>query len=495
MRSAGILLPVFSLPGNYGIGCFSREAYRFVDYLKNAGQSYWQILPIGPTGYGDSPYQSFSTMAGNPYFIDLEDLISQGLLTREECDACDFGEDPSRVDYGKLYQERRSILKKAFLRADTDSRDDYQAFLERNSDWLDDYALFMALKEKHGGAGLNEWEKEYRYRDPYALDDAREEWKEEIDFQKYLQFEFERQWSLLRTYAQSQGISLIGDIPIYVSMDSADFWAHPELFQLDENGDPSAVAGCPPDGFSADGQLWGNPLYRWEYHAQTGFAWWIRRIAKCMELFDVLRIDHFRGFDQYFSIPAGAKDARGGQWKNGPGKALFDTIHEKLGEVRIIAEDLGYITDSVRRLVRQTGFPNMKVLEFAFDSRDSTGRFEYLPYTYEKNCVVYTGTHDNETLRGWLDDILPSERRMVRDYIGLTDDDPDRIIDGMLRMAHSSVADTCIIPLQDYLHLDNQARINQPSTTGSNWKWRVTPAQLTDDLSFRIRTFTATYGR
>ena len=495
MRSSGILLPIFSLPGKYGIGCFSEEAYRFVDYLADAGVACWQILPIGPTGYGDSPYQSFSTFAGNPYFISLEKLIEEGLLTTEECDRADLGKDPTKIDYGRLYCSRLPLLKKAFERSRYQEEPEFAVFKEENAYWLSDYALFMALKDAHGGADFETWESDIaEYRE-----EARAKWAEklqrEVAFHEYIQYEFLKEWKALRAYAASKGIRIIGDIPIYVSHDSADFWAHRHLFMLDERGRVRLIAGVPPDGFSADGQLWGNPLYDWDRHAAEGYDWWIRRISKCRELFDVIRIDHFRGFDEFFAVPAEDQTAAGGHWEKGPGIKLFDAIREAVGETPIIAEDLGYVTDTVRQLVRDTGFPNMKVLEFAFDSRDSTGAAEYLPYRYNSNCVVYTGTHDNETVRGWLDSILPEERQQVTDYLDARSGDPDEIVDKLVITAHASVADLSVIPIQDYLRLDNSARINHPSTQGTNWQWRLTKEQLSGELCGRIRKMLELYGR
>ena len=494
MRSSGILMPVFSLPGKYGIGCFSAEAYKFVDFLKEAKQSYWQILPLGPTGYGNSPYQSFSTFAGNPYLISLEDLIAQGLLTEQECDAADFG-DGGEVDYGKLYLGRRDLLRKAYERSSHKETAEFAAFKKENEFWLGDYALFMAVKKAHAGVGLSSWEPNIRDYEPEAVQAWSEKMQDEIGYYEYLQFEFARQWKKLRDAAAAQGSRIIGDIPIYVAADSADFWAHRELFQLDDRGRIRMIAGVPPDGFSATGQVWGNPLYDWAMHKETGYDWWIRRIAKCKELYDVIRIDHFRGFDEYFAIPAESETAADGHWEKGPGKDLFDAIKAALGETPIIAEDLGYITDTVRQLVRDTGFPNMKVLEFAFDSRDSSGALEYLPYRYQRNCVVYTGTHDNETLRGWIDSILPIERKQVCEYLDVRTKDPQEIVEKMIIACFSSVADYCIIPIQDYLGLDNSARINHPSTNGENWKWRVRKEDLSGSLAARIADMTAMYGR
>ena len=494
MRQSGVLLPVFSLPGKYGIGCFSREAEEFIHYLKEAGQSFWQILPLGPTGYGDSPYQAFSTFAGNPYFIDLEELIREGLLTPEECES-QISEDTGSIDYGFLYHTRWELLKKAFSRSVHRDTPEFCSFCLDNAYWLSDYALFMALKDAHEGAPLRSWEEELRRRDQETLAAWKEKLSDEIAFYEYLQFEFLRQWKKIKAFAEAEGIGIIGDIPIYVSEDSSDFWAHPELFQVDQRGEIRKVAGVPPDGFSADGQLWGNPLYDWDFHKKEGYAWWIRRIAKCRELYDVIRLDHFRGFDEYFAIPAGETTAKNGFWEKGPGMDLFGTLQKAFPDLKIIAEDLGYVTDTVRQLVRDTGYPNMKVLEFAFDSRDSTGRWEYMPYNYDKNCAVYTGTHDNETLAGWLDSILPEELAEVKEFFGVKTGSKEEITDAMIRAASASVADLCIIPLQDYLALDNLARINQPSTYGKNWKWRVSKDQLSGDLQERIRRISELYGR
>ena len=367
MRASGILLPVFSLPSKHGIGCFSKEAYQWVDFLQKAGQKYWQILPLGPTSYGDSPYQSFSTFAGNPYFIDLEMLVKQKLLTRKEVNECDLGDDPQDIDYGKQYENRMPLLKKAYRRSLKEEDPAFAAFRKENGWWLEDYSLFMAVKDIFEGASWDQWAEDIRYRWDNAMYYYRENYAEEIGFYAWLQYLFFREWKALKSYANEKGVEIIGDIPIYVAYDSADVWAHPELFQLNGERKPSAVAGCPPDGFSADGQLWGNPLYQWEYHKNTGYDWWVKRIERCFTLYDVVRIDHFRGFDEYYSIPAGDKTAVNGHWEKGPGIGLFNVIRERLGERNIIAEDLGYMTDSVRKLVKDSGYPNMKVLEFAFD--------------------------------------------------------------------------------------------------------------------------------
>ncbi len=495
MRASGILLPVSSLPSEYGIGCFSKSAYEFVDQLKRAGQKYWQILPLGPTSYGDSPYQSFSTFAGNPYFISLEDLIEEGVLTKKECDAADFGSDPRNVDYGKLYKERFRLLRKAYERSDISKNAEFKKFMEQNGYWVRDYALFMAVKDLFHGAGWNEWPEDIRKRWGYALEYYQRTLYYEIEFYEYVQFKFFEQWYRLKAYANERNIKIIGDIPIYVAFDSADTWANPQLFQLDENGMPISVAGCPPDGFAADGQVWGNPLYRWNYHEQTQFSWWIGRLAACFRMYDTVRIDHFRGFDEYFSIPYGEKTAHHGHWEKGPGMKLFWRVRECLGEKEIIAEDLGYVTDSVRQLVKDSGYPGMKVIEFAFDSRDTGSASDYLPHNYTQNCVVYTGTHDNETLTGWLEEISPEERKMVRKYLNNYHDTRKELYWDLDCLAMSSVAKLCVIPIQDYLGYGKEARINRPSTLGINWKWRLLKDEFTDDLADKIADLTMCYGR
>ncbi len=494
-RANGILLPITSLPSKYGIGCFSKSAYNFVDWLRDAGQTYWQILPICPTSYGDSPYQSFSTFAGNPYFISLEDLIEEGVLTQEECDALDFGDDPIDIDYEAMYQNRYILLTMAYERSDISKNPDYQKFLAENEWWLRDYALFMALKNFFGGKSWNEWPEDIRLRYGYALDYYRRELYFDIEFQMYMQFKFFQQYWKLKKYANDNGIQIIGDIPIYVAMDSADTWAHPELFQLDENNVPTAVAGCPPDAFAADGQLWGNPLYRWDYHRQTGYQWWLSRLWYVFRLYDVTRIDHFRGFDEYYSIPYGDKTAANGHWEKGPGIDLFRCVEANLGWHEVIAEDLGYVTDTVRQMVRDSGFPGMKVLEFAFDSRDTGSANDYLPHNYIENCVVYTGTHDNETVVGWFGCITKEEMQMVRDYLCDQHTPKKYLHKSFIALAMRSAAKSCIVPMQDWLGLDNKYRMNQPSTIGTNWRWRVTEEQLSMELQQEILTFTKRYGR
>ncbi|MCI8416010.1 MAG: 4-alpha-glucanotransferase [Lachnospiraceae bacterium] len=494
-RAAGILLSITSLPSRYGIGCFSESAYRFVDWLKEAGQTYWQILPLGPTGYGDSPYQSFSTFAGNPYFISLEELTEQGILTREECEGVSFGWQADRVNYRLLYENRYPLLRKAFARSHIGDCSPYQVFVQEQAWWLENYALFMAVKDHFGGVSWMEWEEDIRLRGGEALWRYREKLQEEIEFHKYLQFEFFRQWGKLKGYANSQGIKMIGDIPIYVALDSADAWANPELFQLNEEKVPTAVSGCPPDGFSAKGQLWGNPLYRWEYHRETGFQWWLERMKHCFWLYDVVRIDHFRGFDAYYSIPYGDVSAVNGHWEKGPGIELFRRMEEELGRHQVIAEDLGYMTDAVRRLVKDSGFPGMKVLEFAFDSRDSGCAKDYLPHNYEENCVAYTGTHDNETIVGWFDSISREEQQKAREYLCDQYTPREELYRAFIALVMQSRARLCMIPLQDYLGHDNRSRMNHPSTLGGNWQWRFTWEELNDQRKKEILDTARRYGR
>ena len=492
-RKSGILMPVASLPNRYGIGTFGKEGYEFVDMLAEAGQSFWQILPLGPTSYGDSPYQSFSTFAGNPYFIDPDILVEKGLLKKREADAFDWGKDPEKIDYGKIYNSRFKMLKKAFSRFDAAKEKGYAAFCKKNAFWLEDYALYMAVKNSFGGVSFIEWDEQIRKRDKKTLDIYKTKHAKEVEFYKFLQYEFLQEWKALKKYANNNGIKIIGDIPIYVAFDSADTWADPKLFQFDENGYPTGVAGCPPDGFSPTGQLWGNPLYDWDYHKKTGYKWWIRRIKHCYELYDVVRIDHFRGFDAYYAIPYGDPTAEFGKWMKGPGFELFSAIKNALGDADMIAEDLGFLTDSVLRLVKRSGCPGMKVLQFAFDSREDS---DYLPHNYVQNTVVYTGTHDNDTTVGWFKTMKTADRRMALKYLNRKGFDSDReTARAFIKLAMGSVSRLCVIPMQDWLGLDGRARINTPSTVGGNWVWRMKQGAFTKKLAKEIRDITKLYAR
>lgn len=481
-----------SLPSPYGIGTMGAEARRFAEFLSAAGQAYWQLLPICPTSYGDSPYQSFSTFAGNPYLIDLDDLRADGLLQAGEYEGLNWGSDPLSVDYGLLYEQRYLVLWRACERLLAAPPADYGAFCEENAFWLEDYALFMALKDCHRGAPWQEWEEPLRRREADALDRVREERRGEIAFWKTVQFLFFRQWRALKEYANARNVRMIGDLPIYVSGDSVDVWAHPEQFQLDDRLLPTEVAGCPPDGFSADGQLWGNPLFDWDRMERDGYAWWVRRIGYQCGIYDVLRIDHFRGFDTYYAIPYGARTAREGVWRAGPGLKLFRAVEETLGRRDIIAEDLGFLTPSVHALREATGFPGMKVLEFGFDGRDSGGS-DYQPHNYPRGCVAYIGTHDNDTALGWLDTASPEDVAYAKAYLRLNEAEGCHW--GMMRGLWVSVADTAVVQMQDVLGLGSEARMNVPSTVGTNWKWRAAPDYLAPGLAGRLRREMEVYCR
>ncbi len=482
MRSAGILMPISSLPSPCGIGSLGQAARDFVDFLAAAGQSYWQILPICPTSYGDSPYQSFSSFAGNPYFIDLDTLADRGFLEPSDYRDINWGDDPAKVDYGRMYENRFSVLRRACSRMGRGDLFELRGVLP-NARWLDDYALFMALKDKFGGASWFQWPEELRRRDPAALRAAKKELREEIRFWTTVQLLFFNQWWNLKEYANGKGVSIIGDLPIYVAGDSADVWANRTQFQLDENLLPTEVAGCPPDGFAADGQLWGNPLFDWERMREDGYQWWLERVAFQLEIYDVLRIDHFRGFESYYAIPYGEATAKNGRWRPGPGLDFFRAVHEKLGRQNIIAEDLGFLTDPVRELLRETGYPGMKVLELAFDSRDPAPG--YLPHCYPANCVAYPGTHDNDTILGWLAHADPKDAAFAKAYLRLNRREGYHW--GMIRAAWASPADLAVIQAQDLLGLGSEARMNTPSTLGGNWQWRALPGAFPPRLARRLR--------
>ena len=490
MRSAGVLLPVSALPSPYGIGTLGREARAFVDFLAAAGQSCWQLLPIGPTGFGDSPYQSFSTFAGNPYYIDLDDLAAEGLLSPEEYRDIPWGDDPSAVDYALLYQNRFPVLRAACDRL-PDRHPELVRFCAAQGDWLEDYALFMSLKGHFGGRPWQEWPEALRLRTPAGLRRVRRELAPDITFWRKVQYLFFRQWSALKSYANGRGIRLFGDLPIYVAVDSADLWAHPEQFQLDQAGRPTEVAGCPPDGFTADGQLWGNPLFRWDRMREEGYAWWLRRIAFQFTIFDTLRIDHFRGFESYYAIPYGEPTARNGRWRPGPGLDFFRAVERALGPRDIVAEDLGFLTPAVRRLLRDTGYPGMKVLQFAFGDRERGS--DYLPHCYPAHCVAYTGTHDNDTVQGWMASAPRREVAFAREYLRLSRREGYHW--GMMRSIWASPAGLAVVQLQDLLGLDSRARMNTPSTLGENWRWRALPNSYGPRLARRLHREVKVYQR
>ena len=492
MRTSGILMHLTSLPSPCGIGAMGAEARHFVDFLADAGQTWWQLLPICPTSYGDSPYQTFSTFAGNPYLIDLADLRAEGLLERVEYENLHWGYEPQTVDYGQMYITRYPVLKLACGRFLKNPSAEYAVFCAENAFWLDDYAFFMALKDSHGGAPWTEWEEPLRRREQSALEEAGGRLRTEIDFWKAVQFLFFRQWKKLKDYANGKGVRIIGDLPIYVAGDSADVWANPAQFQLDSNLLPAEVAGCPPDGFSADGQLWGNPLFDWDYMERDNFSWWVRRIGYQCKIYDVLRIDHFRGFDSYYAIPYGSPTAQNGVWRQGPGMKLFRAVEAAIGKQNIIAEDLGFLTDSVRQLLKDSSFPGMKVLEFAFDSRDGSGS-DYLPHNFVKHCVAYTGTHDNETILGWMESAPPADVAYAREYLRMNEQEGPNWT--MMRGIWSSVADTAVVQMQDLLGMGAEARMNEPSTVGKNWKWRALPGFDSPELAQKLRRETEIYCR
>lgn len=471
-RSCGVLMHITSLPSPYGIGTLGKEAENFADWLREAGQSYWQVLPIGPTGYGDSPYQPFSSFAGNPLLIDLEELCDGGLLDRAECLKTDYGADPEYVDFGKVNKSKDLLLRKAFSRFTDDVG--YTSFVREEAEWLDDYALFMAIKREFGGVSWTEWQEDIRMRRPEVLEEYREKLKEEIRFVKWCQYIFFRQWNRFHNICKSKGISIIGDIPIYVSPDCADVWANPKLFELDDRLFPRRVAGVPPDYFSATGQLWGNPLYNWDEMKNDSYSWWIKRVKKSAQLYDMLRIDHFRAFDTYYAIPYGSETAEHGTWENGPGMDLFNAIKAQLGNVNIIAEDLGDIFDSVKKLLADSKFPGMRVVQFGFNPENADN--EHLIHNYPRNSVCYTGTHDNATIAQWFKEADPKSAKMASDYLdkGMF----ERFSRCAVKAAYAAPSFLTVIPMQDVLGLSAKARMNVPSTIGGNWSWRIKKQQL-----------------
>ncbi len=491
-RAGGILLHPTSLPGRYGIGDIGPEAARFTGFLHETGQSIWQVLPLGPTGYGDSPYQSFSTFAGNPLLLSPDLLVEQGHLSTGDVE--NVPHFPAEtVDYGPVIEYKTHLLRIAFenfwRQRNTAERDEFGAFCQSKSAWLDDYALFMACKEHHGGAAWTTWDRQIAARQPDAIGAWTAALTDEIARHKYLQYQFYRQWAALREAAAKRAIRIIGDIPIFVAHDSADVWANPDLFYLDEDGNPTVVAGVPPDYFSETGQLWGNPLYRWDRVAEAGYGWWIERFRSIFELVDIVRLDHFRGFEGYWEVPATEETAVKGRWVKGPGADLFAAVGRALGQLPIIAEDLGVITPEVVQLRDRFEFPGMRILQFGFAS---DGDDPFLPHNYIRNCVVYTGTHDNDTSIGWLDTATEKEREAVLAYFGTDGQD---ISWDFIRWLFASVADTAIVPLQEVLSLGPEARMNYPSRLGGNWGWRFLPDALTPQIKERLRKITELYGR
>ena len=490
-RSSGILMPISSLPSPHGIGTLGAEARKFVDFLAAAGQSWWQILPVSPTSYGDSPYQSFSAYAGNPYFIDLDLLCEDGLLTPEEVNAVNWGADPARIDYSAIYNGRFPLLHLAMERGWERDVDKVKSFSVQSDTWLPDYALFMALKRHFGMKSWTEWpDEDIRLRRPEAVQHYQKELADDIRLFTYIQYLFFRQWEALRAYAHEKGIGIIGDLPIYVAMDSADVWADPRAFQLDERNVPAEVAGVPPDYFTADGQLWGNPLYDWDAMKADGYSWWVRRIAGASRLYDILRIDHFRGLESYWAVPYGETTAKIGHWVKGPGMDLIGVLTEKFPNIQFIAEDLGYLTPEVRQLLADSGLPGMKVLQFAFDSREPSN---YLPHLYSSHCVCYTGTHDNAPLSAWLQTADPEDVAFAVKYVGLNED--EGYLQGILRGGLGSVAELFVAQMQDYLGLGAEARTNAPGTLSGNWQWRLLPRQLNAKLAHQIAELARRYGR
>ena len=488
-RSSGILMPLFSLPSPYGIGTLGKKAYEFVDFLKATNQTYWQMLPVCPTSFGDSPYQSFSTFAGNPYFIDLDTLSEQGYLKSEDYRNMNWGQDETKVDYALLYIERNKVFEKLYKNFAMNIPEDFYAFCEENAYWLEDFALFMAIKDSFGGVKYTEWDEDIRKREETTLTYYREKCKERTVLYKMLQYFFFKQWFSLKNYANQSGIQIIGDLPIYVAEDSADVWSNPKCFKLDEYLKPTEVAGCPPDAFSEDGQLWGNPVYDWHYMEATGYEWWINRLKMSLKIYDVIRIDHFRAFESYYCIKYGEKTARNGQWRKGPDIFFWEYIKKQMGGLPIIAEDLGFLTPDVHKMLEKSGFPGMKVLQFAFDSRDSNN---YLPHLFQQNCVVYTGTHDNDTINGWLESVNHDDLEFAKKYLHTTSDD---IREEIIISAMSSVANICILTIQDLIGLGSEGRINTPSTLGGNWMWRLKSDAITESIQKTLSFYTSIYER
>lgn len=492
-RQSGVLMHISSLPGKYGIGSFGQSAYDFVDFLVRTKQRYWQILPLGTTSYGDSPYQSFSAFAGNTYFIDFDILIEEGLLNEADVKGADFGDDPRKVDYAKIFDARRPIMEKAvarFLKADDLS--DYESFVEQNAAWLEVFAEYMAIKEHFDNLAWTEWPDEaIRRREPASLTSYREKLADKLTYHRVTQYLFFKQWLRLKAYANEHHIEIVGDMPIYVAADSADVWAQPHFFKTDAVGKPTCVAGCPPDEFSETGQLWGNPIYDWEAMDKDGYAWWIERLRESFKIYDIVRIDHFRGFESYWEVPADSDTSATGKWVKGPDYKLFAAVKEALGDLNIIAEDLGFMTDEVIELRERTGFPGMKILQFAFNPDDESIDS---PHLAPNNSVMYTGTHDNNTVLGWYkDEIDDATRQYMAQYTNRKE--YETVPHAMLRTIFSSVSFMAIATMQDLLELDSAARMNYPSTIGGNWTWRMTAEELNPIVEGELYSLTKTYRR
>ncbi|MDO5561078.1 MAG: 4-alpha-glucanotransferase [Oscillospiraceae bacterium] len=488
MRKSGILMHISSLPSSYGIGKFGKSAYKFVDFLEQCKIGLWQILPLSPTSYGDSPYQSFSAFAGNPYFIDFEILEADGLLLKSDYLSIDWEKDPRKVDYEFLYDHVYETLRKAFAKFRPNQ--EYAVFELRTREWLDDYALFMALKFQNKGLPWYKWSKNLAFTKNEAIDKAKKSLSSEIKFHKFVQYCFYRQWKNLKNYANSKGIQIVGDIPIYVAYDSVEVWKTPELFCLDNNKYPIAVAGCPPDSFSPSGQLWGNPLYDWRFHQRSDYEWWIKRLRQATDIYDIVRIDHFRGFESYYSVPFGNQTAEMGIWQKGPDIELFAKAERALGKLNIIAEDLGFITPEVQRLLDRAGYPGMKVMQFAF----SNPKNGYFPHNYTTtNCIAYTGTHDNDTLAGWYKTLDENTLNFCKAYLHVKND--SEIPYEMIRLAWSSIADSAIAQFQDFTGQGSEARMNIPSTTCNNWTYRACESDFTTELKEKILMLNILYNR
>ena len=492
-RQSGVLMHISSLPGKYGIGSFGQSAYDFVDFLVRTKQRYWQILPLGTTSYGDSPYQSFSAFAGNTYFIDFDILIEEGLLNEADVKGAEFGDDPRKVDYAKIFDARRPIMEKAvarFLKADDLS--DYESFVEQNAAWLEVFAEYMAIKEHFDNLAWTEWPDEaIRRREAASLASYREKLADKLTYHRVTQYLFFKQWLRLKAYANEHHIEIVGDMPIYVAADSADVWAQPHFFKTDAVGKPTCVAGCPPDEFSETGQLWGNPIYDWEAMDKDGYAWWIERLRESFKIYDIVRIDHFRGFESYWEVPADSETSATGKWVKGPDYKLFAAVKEALGDLNIIAEDLGFMTDEVIELRERTGFPGMKILQFAFNPDDESIDS---PHLAPNNSVMYTGTHDNNTVLGWYkDEIDDATRQYMAQYTNRKE--YETVPHAMLRTIFASVSFMAIATMQDLLELDSAARMNYPSTIGGNWTWRMTAEELNPIVEGELYSLTKTYRR